>query len=225
MRMKPEIEYSLYLVTDREMIGRRSFSETVMAAVRGGVNIVQLREKNCSTREYIELAGALKSLLSDSRVPLIINDRVDVAVASGADGVHIGQSDMPYTIARKMMGPGAIIGLTVESEEQAQKAEQLDADYLGVSTIFPTPTKTDTEYVWGVEGLKKLAMISRHRLVAIGGLNESNAGEIINAGADGVAVVSAICSAQDPESAARELRKIIDFTRKGKNPHETIRTR
>jgi thiamine-phosphate pyrophosphorylase len=214
--MKSERDYSLYLVTDRDMIGSRSLSDMILAAVRGGVSIVQLREKKCSTREYVELAITLKSLLADSGVPLIINDRIDVVMASGADGVHVGQSDMPYPVARKILGPGAIIGLTIESEEQALAAEQLDADYLGVSTIFPTPTKTDTEFVWGVEGLKKLRAISRHQLVAIGGLNTSNAAEIISTGADGVAVVSAICGAEDPESSARELRKIIDFTRRGK---------
>ncbi len=212
--MYKDIDYSLYLVTDRDLIGGRPLLEVILAAVKGGVTVVQLREKKCSTREYVELASEIRTRLAGHHIPLIINDRLDVALASGADGVHIGQNDMPYPEARRIMGRDAIIGLTVESEAQALVAEKLDADYLGVSTIFPTPTKTDTTYVWGIEGLVKLARKSRHRLVAIGGLNQKNAAEIIKAGARGAAVVSAICAAEDPESAARELRTIIDSARR-----------
>ena len=213
-QMYHEIDYGLYLVTDRDLVGGRSLTEVILAAVKGGVTIVQLREKTCSTREYVELASEIKARLTGHHIPLIINDRLDVALASGADGVHIGQNDMPYPEARQIMGGDAIIGLTVESEAQALIAEKLDADYLGVSTIFPTPTKTDTTYVWGIDGLRKLARKSRHRLVAIGGLNENNAAEIIKAGASGVAVVSAICGAEDPESASRKLRTVIDLARR-----------
>jgi len=212
--MYHEIDYGLYLVTDRDLIGGRSLTEVILAAVKGGVTVVQLREKKCSTRDYVELASEIKARLADHHVPLIINDRLDVALASGANGVHIGQNDMPYPVARQIMGRDAIIGLTVESAAQALIAEKLDADYLGVSTIFPTPTKTDTTYVWGIDGLRKLARKSRHCLVAIGGLNQDNAAEIIKAGARGVAVVSAICAAEDPESASRTLRAIIDSARR-----------
>jgi thiamine-phosphate pyrophosphorylase len=215
--MSEAVDYRLYLVTDRDMLGGRSLPDVVRLAVKGGVTIVQLREKACSTREYVDLAREIKRILTSHHVPLIINDRLDVALAAGADGVHIGQSDMPYAEARRIMGPEAIIGLTVESEEQARLAESLDADYLGVSTIFPTPTKTDTVYTWGIGGLQRLSRRKRHPLVAIGGLHEGNAADIIRAGADGIAVVSAVCAAADPEAAARGLRRIIDASCRREN--------
>ena len=208
--MKKKIDLSLYLVTDRELSAGRPLEDIVSAAVRGGVSVVQLREKDCSTIEYINLAWRIKDVLHNTKIPLIINDRLDVAQAVNADGVHVGQNDMPYHLARQILGPNAIIGLTVESFEQAKEAENLDADYLGVSAIFATPTKTDTVTEWGTSGLQSLRDMSKHKLVGIGGLNRSNTAEVLGSGADGIAVVSAICSAPDPEKATRELRKIID---------------
>ena len=202
-------DWSLYLVTDRRLAGERPLEDVVLAAVRGGVTAVQLREKQATTREYVSTARRLKALLAPLGVPLIINDRVDVALAAGADGVHVGQSDMDYKDVRRIAGPDFLVGLSVETMEQAQAAENLDADYLGVSPIFSTPTKTDTGEAWGIEGLTALRARSRHVLVAIGGINSSNAREVIRAGADGIAVVSAICAAPDPEAAARELRRLI----------------
>jgi thiamine-phosphate pyrophosphorylase len=142
-------------------------------------------------------------------VPLIINDRLDVALAVKADGVHVGQDDMPYETARALMGPTAIIGLSVETWEDVLRAEGLDVDYLGVSPVFTTPTKTDTKAPWGLEGLIRIRAFSRHPLVAIGGLNQSNAEAAVMAGADSVAVVSAICASPDPLAASRELTSII----------------
>ncbi|HOI45763.1 MAG TPA: thiamine phosphate synthase, partial [Candidatus Aminicenantes bacterium] len=130
--------------------------------------------------------------------------------AAGADGVHLGQSDMPVREARRLMGPDALIGVSVETLEQAQEAEKEDVDYLGVSAIFATPTKKDTAAEWGLGGLERLRPLSRRTLVAIGGLNDENAAAVIRAGADGIAVVSAVCAAGDPEKAARRLREIID---------------
>jgi len=202
-------DWSLYLVTDRRLAGERPLEDVVLAAVRGGVTAVQLREKEATTREYVSMARRLKALLAPFSVPLIINDRVDVALAAGADGAHVGQSDMAYADVRRLVGPDFLVGLSVETMEQAQAAENLDADYLGVSPIFSTPTKTDTGEAWGIEGLTALRARSRHVLVAIGGINSSNAREVIRAGADGIAVVSAICAAPDPEAAARELRRLI----------------
>jgi thiamine-phosphate pyrophosphorylase len=204
--VKPRRGWSLCLVTDRRLSAPHSVEEVVRAAVRGGVDAIQLREKECSTREFVELARALKTILAPAGVPLMVNDRVDVALAACADGVHIGQSDMPYGDARRLLGPDAIIGLSVESMEQAEQAGSLDVDYLGVSPVFSTPTKTDTAPAWGLDGLAALRRASRHVLVAIGGINRENAGAVIRAGADGIAVVSAICAAADPERAARELR-------------------
>jgi len=205
-----ECPFGLYLVTDRSLSLGRPLEEIVDAAVRGGVSAVQLREKTASTAEFISLALRLHAGLKPKRIPLIINDRVDVALVAGADGVHLGQDDMPYGEARRLLGPRAIIGLSVETEDQALEAERLDVDYLGVSPIFPTPTKTDTKTPWGLEGLRRLRERSRHSLIAIGGVNATNARQVIEAGADGLAVVSAICSALDPERAARSLRDIID---------------
>lgn len=208
--MKRPIDWRLYLVTGRRIAGARPIEDAVCSAARGGVTVVQLREKECGTREFVELARRLKALLVPFDVPLMINDRVDVALAVGADGVHIGQSDMTVRDARALLGLQAAIGLSVETMEQAMEAESLDATYLGVSPMFPTPTKTDTAPEWGLAGLGRLRAKSRHVLVGIGGITAENAAAVIQAGADGVAVVSAICGARDPEHAARELRRVVD---------------
>ena len=200
----------LYLVTDRGLCGGRPLEDVVLQAVRGGAACVQLREKDISTRAFIEEAVRIKALLAPFRVPLIINDRVDVALAGGADGVHVGQDDMPYAMARRLMGPGAIIGLSVETWDAVEKARNLDVDYLGVSPVFLTPTKTDTKGSWGLNGLTKIRARLRHPLVGIGGLNRDNAADAVLAGADGVAVVSAVCAAPDPFRAAQELSGIIE---------------
>lgn len=171
--------------------------------------MVQLREKQASTRFFLEEAERTKRLLTPYDIPLIINDRVDVALAVGAAGVHIGQDDMPYPHARKLLGAEAIIGLSVETMAQVVEAEAYDVAYLGVSPIFATPTKTDTRGNWGLEGLAEARRLSRHRLVAIGGLHASNTESVVRAGADSVAVVSAICSAPDPHSAAVALSQAV----------------
>lgn len=199
----------LYLVTDRDLCGRLSLEAVVLQAAKAGVACVQLREKNIATRDFIEEARRIQEILTPYKIPLIINDRIDVALAVEADGVHVGQSDMPYAMARKLMGPRSIIGLSVETWEDVEIAEKLDADYLGVSPVFETPTKTDTKGSWGLEGLSKIRAYSRHPLVAIGGLNASNAKDVVMAGADSIAVVSAVCSAPDPFMASVELVNII----------------
>jgi thiamine-phosphate pyrophosphorylase len=199
----------VYLVTDRASLSGKSLDDVILLAVKGGAAMVQLREKEVSTRFFIEEARRIKKILAPYTVPLIINDRVDVALAVGADGVHIGQEDMPYPLARKLLGPGAIIGLSVETPEQVEAAEAFDVAYLGVSAIFATPTKTNTRHHWGLDGLRKVRAMTRHPLVAIGGINASNAAEVMQAGADSLAVVSAICSVPDPQKAAEYLRRII----------------
>ena len=209
--MKRPVDWSLYLVTDRRLAGARPLEDVVAAAVRGGVSAVQLREKECPAREFVELARGLKTLLAPLGIPLIINDRVDVALASGADGVHIGQSDMEYDDVRRLVGPDAIVGLSVDSAEQPAP---LDLDYLGVGPIFPTGTKADAGPALGLERLAKLRAASRHILVGIGGINATNAAAVLAAGADAIAVVSAICAAPDPEKAAAELRAILSAPRR-----------
>lgn len=209
-----EVDYGVYLVTDRNLCLGRPLMDVVLEAVSGGAGIVQLREKDADTREFVELACAMKAELEGRDVPLLINDRIDVALACGADGVHIGQSDMPYELARRMLGPDAIIGLSVETMEQVHEAEALDVDYLGVSPIFATGTKTDTGRPWGLDGLKEIRSRSRHPLVGIGALGVHNAAEAIRAGADGVAVVSALCSAPSPHEAAKELARAVRQARR-----------
>lgn len=202
----------LYFVTDRGLCGDKPLTDVVLQAILGGAACVQLREKDVTTRFFIEEARRIKALMAPFRVPLIINDRLDVALAVEADGVHVGQDDMPYEIARELMGPAAIIGISVETWEDVQRAEGLDVDYLGVSPVFATPTKTDTKEPWGLEGLRRIKSFSHHPLVAIGGLNPSNAEAVVMAGADSVAVVSAICASPDPLAASRELAGIIAST-------------
>ena len=176
--------------------------------------MVQLREKEISTREFIALAKRLKEVLEPYGVPLIINDRVDVALAAGADGVHIGQSDMPCVTARAILGPDRIIGLSVENFEQIEEANCLDVDYIGVSPVFATPTKTDTAAPFGIDGLRKAVAMSVHPTVAIGGMNAGNAAEVISTGTDGLAVVSAVMCAASPRSAAGEIIAAIKDERR-----------
>lgn len=197
--------YGLYLVTDRELIGDRDFDAVVLAAVDGGASYVQLREKDATTRDFVQTARRLRPLLKARGVPLIINDRVDVALAVDADGVHLGQRDLDPETARRLLGRDAVLGLSVESMDDVVEAEDTDVDYLGVSPIFETPTKRDTLGAWGLDGLARVRRRSRHPLVAIGGLDAGNAAEAIAAGADAIAVVSAVCAAPDPRRAAADL--------------------
>ncbi len=188
--------------------------DIVRAAVQGGVTCVQLREKSCATREFIEEALAVKEYLRSRGVPLIINDRVDVALAVGADGVHLGQKDMPLAAARALVTDTMIIGISEESLADAVAAQQGGADYLGVSPIFATPTKTDAAAPLGLAGLQAIRRAVTLPLVGIGGLNHQNAAAVVRCGADGVAVVSAIVAAEDPEQAARELLQVIRSARR-----------
>ncbi len=206
---KLQFDLSLYLVTDRSLSLERDIMWIIEEAVKGGVSMVQLREKDCSTRKFIDIATSVKKLLSKHNVPLIINDRVDIAIEVNADGVHIGQSDMPYKIARKLLGRDKIIGLSVENMEQAQQANLLDVDYIGISPVFNTPTKPDTAAAFGLEGLRNVTSFTNHPSVAIGGINLINARDVILTGIKGIAVVSAICSAPDPREAAHLLKKLI----------------
>lgn len=206
--------YDLYLVTDSKACLERPLVDIVMQAVDGGVTMVQLREKELDTRQFINIAKHLKKILAPLNVPLIINDRVDIALVIEADGVHIGQNDMPYILVKKIIPKHLIVGLSIETLEQAKDAEELDVDYLGVSPVFSTPTKTNfNKAPWGLEGLKQLKKISKHKLIAIGGINKDNIACVLQAGADGIAVVSAICSAPYPRDAAKELMSIIKQTK------------
>lgn len=205
----PQFDLSLYLVTDRPLSLGRDLKWIVLEAVKGGATMVQLREKDCTTRQFVELARSIKDVVTPFRVPLIINDRLDIALAVNADGLHIGQSDMHYSIARAILGREKIIGLSIESMQQAYAANQLDVDYIGISPVFSTQTKSDTSIPFELDGVRQVASFTNHPTVAIGGINVENTASTIEAGANGVAVVSAICSAKDPRSAAEELLKAV----------------
>ena len=210
----PRVDYSLYVITDAPLSRGRSHRQVIDAAIRGGATMVQYREKNASTRKMIDEALALRDLCRARGVPFIVNDRVDVALAVDADGVHVGQDDMPASLARKLIGRGKILGVSAENVEQARAAIADGADYVGAGAIFATATKADANKPIEIAGLLQIARVCRIPMVGIGGINLSNAASVIRAGAAGVAVVSAIVSAEDVERAARELRGIVEEAKK-----------
>ena len=203
--MKSPIDLSLYLVTNRGALALEDFFKIISLSIEGGVKIIQLREKETPAREMIAVGKRLRSLLKPLGIPLIINDRVDVAHAVNADGVHLGQSDLEVSEARAILGQRVIIGLSVETIEQAIAAADEDVDYLAASPVFHTKTKSDCDKPWGLHGLQYLCSISRHRIVAIGGIDETNVEKVLECGAEGVAVVSAIFNAQCPKAAAIKI--------------------
>ncbi len=215
--MKRRPDYSVYLVTDRAMAGARLLEAVVRAAVTGGVSIVQIREKTLGGRAFFEAALSLRRLLDELGRPLIVNDRLDIALACGAAGVHLGQEDLPCAEARRLAGPDVLIGVSVSTPEEAVQAERDGADYLGVSPVFDTPTKTDAPPAVGLEGLRRIREVTSLPLVAIGGIHPSNAAEVIRAGADGIAVVSAIMAAPDPCMAATTLTRAVAAGRNSAN--------
>lgn len=203
----------VYLVTDRLLCIHHRLEDVVRLSATGGVSLVQLREKEATSREFLELAIHLKKILSPFQVPLLINDRVDLCLASGADGVHLGQSDLPWYVARKLLGPKAIIGLSIETKEDWETLQKEDPspnlDYLAVSPVFDTKTKTNTKTAWGLAGVRWLREKTNLPIVAIGGIHLDNAKDVIEAGANSLAVVSAICSANDPKEATIALKKLF----------------
>lgn len=208
-RLNPDA-LRLYLVTDQSLMRGRPLADVVAAAVQGGVSCVQLREKNLGSRDFLAQALMLKKLLAPQRVPLVINDRIDIALACGAEGVHLGQSDLPVAQARQLLPPQVFIGWSVETMNDVLQSATLPLDYLGVSPVFATPTKTDTGTAWGLEGLALVRAATALPLVAIGGMHAGNARQVLRAGADGLAVVSALCAADDPQAAAAGLRLLCD---------------
>lgn len=207
--MPRPFDLSLYLVTDPRLTAERGLLETVRAAVAGGVTLVQLRDPDAKGRALAEQARALLDLLRPLGIPLLINDRVDVAVAVGADGVHLGQDDLDPAAARAMLGPDRILGLSVGTPEELAASDLSGVDYLGTGPVRGTGTKADAGAAIGVAGFAAVRARVTLPMVAIGGLDRSAVRDLIHAGADGVAVVSAICAAPDVQSAARALREEI----------------
>lgn len=205
--MKPEFDLSVYLVTDPVLNGGRPVEAVVAEAVRGGVSMVQLRDPDAPTRSLVELARALAAQLRPLAIPFIVNDRVDVALASNADGVHVGQKDMDARDVRAMVGEDRIVGLSVaDSEElEASRAALGAVDYLGVGPVYATATKADAGNAIGLAGIEWMRRATGLPLVAIGGIDAARTEAILRAGADGVAVVSAIMNAPDPAGTSAEI--------------------
>jgi len=200
-----EIDYSVYLVTDRRILQGRDLLDAVAEAIEGGVTLIQLREKEVSSREFYQIALKVKDLAHSKGVPLLINDRLDIALAVNADGLHIGQEDLPLKVARKLLGPDKIIGLSVSNLEDAVQGEKEGADYLGAGAVYPTTSKDVSESPIGPDGLKKIKEAVSIPVVGIGGINLFNIEEVKRTGVDGVAVISAIMGAPDIKDAARKL--------------------
>jgi thiamine-phosphate pyrophosphorylase len=203
------IDPTLYLVTDRDLAGERPLDELVREALAGGATAVQLREKEVGARDFVAAGRALRQVTREAGVALIVNDRADVALAIDADGVHVGQQDLPAELARSLIGPERILGVTVGNPEEARRAEAADADYVGCNAAFATATKTDTGTPLGLDGLRLLVSSTDLPVVAIGGVNADNAATVRATGVAGIAVVSAIVGADDPRRAARELRRAL----------------
>jgi thiamine-phosphate pyrophosphorylase len=199
----------LYLVTDRSLSMGRSEEEVVRAAAAGGITAVQLRGKDMTSRELWKAGVTLRRLASREGLLFIVNDRLDVAMAVGADGVHLGQEDLPVAEARRL-APHLIIGATAGNEDEAREAEVAGADYLGTVAVFPTATKTYPEPPLGLGGLGRLCRATRLPVAAMGGVKAENARAVLDAGATGIAVVSAIVSAPDPSEAARRLKMEVE---------------
>ena len=206
--IRQNMDFTLYLVTDCRWLGERTLWDSVGEAIRGGATLVQLREKKISSKEYLELAQRVKEVTDRQHIPLIINDRIDIALAIDADGVHLGPEDLPVPIARKLLGGGKIIGSSAASVDEALLFQAQGADYLGVGAVFPTATKRGTEKV-GLEDLRRIKAAVHIPVVAIGGIKAENAKPVMETGVDGVAVVSAIMDQTDIREAARRLLSLL----------------
>ncbi|MFQ5774815.1 MAG: thiamine phosphate synthase [Kiloniellaceae bacterium] len=209
MNARRAFDLTLYLVAGTDAVAGRPLEEVVAAAVRGGVTMVQLREKTLPDARVADLARRLRASLAAHGIPLIVNDRVEVARAAGADGVHLGQDDLDAARAREVLGPEKIVGVSAGTPEEAARVDPALADYAGVGSVYPTATKPDAGAAIGIAGLTALKRAIPLPVVAIGGIDEENAAEVAASGVAGVAVVSAICAAADPEAAARRLRRAI----------------
>ena len=205
---KSKINYNLYLVTDRTILGSKDLCNSIEQAIQGGTSIIQLREKNITSIKFYNIAKEVKKITSKYNVPLIINDRLDIALAVDADGIHIGPEDLPVKVVRKIMGEDKIIGASTCNIKEALEAEEAGADYLGVGAIFPTKTKKNTEDV-SIEDLKNIKASVNIPVVAIGGINEKNASIVMEAKIDGIAVVSAILNKSDIFESAKNLYEIV----------------
>jgi thiamine-phosphate pyrophosphorylase len=205
--------WRLHVITDEKGSRGRSHLQVAEAAILGGADVLQLRDKEATGGQLYRVALQLRKLTSDAKVPFIVNDRLDVALAADADGVHVGQDDLPASVVRGLMGPGKILGVSVDTVEQALQAEKDGADYLGVGPVFEARgTKPDSGEPLGVDLIARIRRHCRLPIVAIGGINAGNARKVREAGADAAAVISAIVAADDIAQAAMRLKRILDGT-------------
>lgn len=203
----------LYVVTGDAFLKGRTLESVIRAAIKGGADCIQLREKDYTGRQLLEAGLLLRRITAEAGVRLIVNDRIDVARAVDADGVHLGQSDLPLQAAREMLAPGKIVGISTHNVQEAVEAERMGADYIGLGPMKPTTTKLDTEPVVGPSGVQEVRRHVRLPIVAIGGIKAEDVAEIIRSGANSVAVVSAVIAADDVEAAAKRIRSIVDQER------------
>lgn len=204
----------VYVITDRYINPLHDHISLSKAAIDGGACIVQLRDKNATTRQLIDWAMAIRQMTAGTDTLLIINDRVDVAMACDADGVHLGDDDMPVEIARRLIGDGMLIGRSVDNVEQAIEAERMGADYVSIGAVFPTATKPDAAQAVGIETVRAVKMAINIPVVAIGGITHDNAPSVIEAGADAIAVISAVAMSREPLMAVKELVRIFEACRR-----------
>ena len=207
--MKRNLDLSVYLITDRDLCGARGVTDTVREAIAGGASVVELRDLEARTGALVEQARALAAMLKPAGIPFVVSDRIDVALAADADGVHVRGGDMAPADARKLIGRKRILGLSVTGDGDLDADKLAVADFLVVGPTYPSLAKPDPAQPLALAGLNDIRAMTKLPIVAIGGLHAGNAAEAIAAGADGVAVVSAICSAADAEAATRELKEVV----------------
>lgn len=206
--MKKKVDYTLYLCTDRSLMSTNTIEESVELALEGGCTVVQLREKDCSSKDFYDLAIRVKTITHRYDVPLIINDRVDIALAVNADGVHVGQSDLPASVVRKIIGDDKIIGVSASTKALALQAVADGADYLGVGAMYSTNTKTDAGVIT-IDTVKEIRKVVDIPMVVIGGINKNTVSNVKGIGVDGICVISAIVAQQNITQAAKDLKELF----------------
>ena len=206
--MRSNVDYTLYLVTDRALMSTKTLEEAVQQAINGGCTMIQLREKEVSSLEFYQTSLSIKAITEKHKVPLIINDRVDIALAVNADGVHIGQSDLPANVVRKLVGSGMLMGVSVSTVQEAIQAVKDGADYVGVGAMYPTDSKTDTNLV-SINELQRIRKAVSIPIVVIGGVNKKTVPDFAGTGIDGLAVISAVISQEDLTAASKDLIKLF----------------
>jgi thiamine-phosphate pyrophosphorylase len=211
--IKQTVDFSLNVIIDQDWLKGRDPAELTQSVLAGGATLIQYRNKSGSAKQFYNTAGLIHTVTKRFRIPLIINDRIDIATCIGAEGVHVGQDDIPAPAVRQVLGQDKLIGLSVSHPDELLRIQ--DADYLGVGAMYRTETKGDAE-LGGIRLMKQIRKLCRLPLIGIGGITKANAAQVIRAGADGIAVISAVLGSENPEQAARELRDIVNQVKAGR---------